>query len=311
MNLSSRQALLVLVVVLTALPLALPNAFTFDVAIRIGLAAITAIGLNILMGFCGQISIGHAAFVAAGAYCSGILVTRFGCNSLFAIFAAACISGVAAFALARPILRLKGHALTIATLGLGLILNMILINEVEWTGGPDGMTVPPLSFGAWELVEPRQWYAVVAALLLGAVAMSINLFTSPAGRALRAIRGSEVAAHAAGVDVASFKARAFAISAIFACVAGSLTAHYSGFITPGLSSFMRSVELATMVVLGGMGSTFGALLGAALVTLLPALLGGFDRYELMLFGLVLMLTMIFLPRGIVPSLAQRLRKGER
>jgi branched-chain amino acid transport system permease protein len=134
--------------------------------------------------------------------------------------------------------------------------------------------------------------------------LAFNLIDSPLGRALRAIHGSEVAAEAMGVDLARAKVLIFVVSAVLAAVAGSLTAHYGGFVTPGKVGFLHSIELVTMVVLGGMASTYGAVVGAAILTALPQLLTVFKDYESLVFGVVLMATMIFMPRGLVPTLAR-------
>jgi branched-chain amino acid transport system permease protein len=299
--------LLVTLALLIVLPTVLPNAYWFDVAIRMGLAGIAVIGLNILMGFAGQLSIGHAALLAASAYSSAILVARYGLPSALAVVIATAGVTLVSYGLARPMLRLRGFALAIGTLGLGMIVQIILVNEVAWTGGPDGMVVAPLQLGPWTLSGEHQWYVLVAFLLFLAIVSSLNLFGSPAGRALRALNGSEIAAQVAGVDTSIMKIRAFTAAGFFAALAGALTAHYSGFITPDLSAFMRSVELATMVVVGGRGSTYGVVLGAVLLTMLPQVLGGTGEYEMIVFGLILMLTVIFLPQGIVPTLAAALR----
>lgn len=306
-----RPSVLIAVLVLVLLPITFSNGYVIDVAIRIGLAAIVAIGLNLLMGFAGQVSIGHAAFVALGAYATGIATSHFGWPPLVALVAGAAGVAVLAYIVAKPILRLRDHTLTMATLGMGIIVNMVLINEVAWTGGPDGMSVGPLQVGGWMLEGEMAWYIAVACLLIIAIVISLNLFSSPAGRALRALHGSEVAASVMGVNVASFKVRVFVLSAVFASVAGSLIAHYNNFITPGLAGFMPSIELATMVVIGGMASTYGVVLGACLVVGLPQVFGGFEGYEMLFFGLALMLTVIFMPKGIVPTLAQHFgkRKG--
>jgi branched-chain amino acid transport system permease protein len=148
---------------------------------------------------------------------------------------------------------------------------------------------------------------LVSVVLVATIALSQNLDRSAAGRALRALRDSEIAACAVGIDAYRLKVRAFVASAAFAALAGALTAHYSGFITPDMTGFLRNVELATMVVVGGRGSTLGAVLGAALLTALPQLLGGLADYEMVVFGLILMCTMIFLPEGIVPSLSAKWR----
>lgn len=305
-----RVSLIATAAVLLALPFVLPNNYTLDIAIRIALAAIAVIGLNLLMGFAGQISIGHAAFVAIGGYGSAIVATRYGWPPLLSIPTVALAAAAVAWLIAKPILRLKGHSLTMATLGLGVIVNIVLINEVDWTGGPDGMAAPPLAVGSFAFAKLTHWYILIAAVLFAAIVLSLNLFSSPAGRALRGLNGSEYAARVVGVDVALFKSRVFIASAIFASVSGSLTAHYIGFLSPSIASFAHSVELATMVVLGGMSSTYGAVLGAALLTMLPQLIGGLHGYEAIVHGLVLMLTMMFLPKGLVPSIALRLKKKE-
>jgi branched-chain amino acid transport system permease protein len=302
------RSLAATVFIAALVPLLMPNNYVFDIAVRVVLAAVAAIGLNLLMGFAGQISIGHAAFVAIGAYGSGIATSRFGWSPMLALLVSAVGAAAAGWLIAKPILRLQGHSLTMATLGLGLIVNIVLVNEGAWTGGPDGMPVPALEIGGFAFTSVLHWYALACAVLFGSIALSLNLYGSPAGRALRGLHGSEVAARMMGVDVARFKARVFVASTVFAAVSGSLTAHYLGYISPSLASFTHSVELATMVVLGGMASTYGAVLGAGVLTVLPQLFGGLQGYEMVFFGLVLMLTMIFMPKGLVPTIRLYLQK---
>jgi branched-chain amino acid transport system permease protein len=155
----------------------------------------------------------------------------------------------------------------------------------------------------------RDWYWVAGGVLLLSVWLSLNLIDSPLGRALRAVHGSEAGAEAAGIDSSGTKVLVFVISAMFASVAGSLFAHKNGFITPDIGSFLHSVELVTMVVLGGMASTFGALVGAVILTLLPQVLASFEQYEAMILGAIMMGTMIFLPKGLLPSLIGLIRRG--
>jgi branched-chain amino acid transport system permease protein len=266
--------------ILAIAPFFVPNSYIFDVVIRISLTAVAVIGLNIFMGLAGQISIGHAAFVAGAAYISAILTSTFDWPALASIPTAVAAMTALAFLLAVPMLRLNGHALTIATLGLGLILQIVLVNEGKWTGGPDGLTTTPLWFGSFAIDTDLRWYVLVSAVLVGTVALSQNLDRSAAGRALRALRDSEIAACAVGIDTYRLKVRAFVASAAFAALSGALTAHYSGFITPDMTGFLKNVELATMVVVGGRGSTVGAILGAALLTALPQFLGGLADYEM-------------------------------
>ena len=301
-----RAPLLWLAAIVAALPFALANNYTYEVAILVGLNAITCVGLNLLIGYAGQISLGHAGFFGLGAYGSAILAARYGWSPLVSIPVAIGAVGVLAWAIGRPILRLKGHYLAMATLGFGIIVSIVLSIEDRATGGPDGMAVPPITIGGWVIAGEKNWYWIVGAVLLGAVWLAQNLIDSPYGRALRALHGSEIAAGALGIDAARHKLFVFVVSAIFAATAGGLTAHYAGFITPAKASFLHSIELVTMVVFGGMASTYGAVLGAAVLTTLPQLLTVLKEYEMVVLGAVMMLTMIFMPRGVVPTLARAL-----
>jgi branched-chain amino acid transport system permease protein len=284
----------------------LPNNYTYEVAILVGLNAIACVGLNLLIGYAGQISLGHAGFVGLGAYGSALLAARYGWPPLLALVTATAAVGALAWIIGRPILRLRGHYLAMGTLGFGIIVSVVLATEDRFTGGPDGMAVPPLTLAGFAVSGERTWYWIVAGALLAAVWLAQNLIESPRGRALRALHGSEVAAAALAIDPAQHKLGAFVLSALFAAAAGGLTAHYAGFITPAKASFLHSIELVTMVVFGGMASGFGAVVGAAVLTTLPQLLTVFKEYEMVLLGAVLMLTMIFMPRGLVPTLEKAL-----
>lgn len=323
-RLGSHMSFLSLALVLIALPFVMQNDFHFDIATQIAIIAATVVGLNLLVGFAGQVSLGHAAFFAMGAYSSAILTSRYGFTPLPAMLTGAAGVALLALILGKPILRLKGHYLSMATLGLGIIIAIIINNEGWLTGGPDGIPVPPLSvlglelsifehyeIAGYTLSGTLLWYLLAAGLLLLAVWIAQNLIDSPIGRALRAVHGSEVAARVVGVDTTRYKALVFVISAVYASIMGSFFAHYSGFITPQIASFQHSIELITMVVLGGMASTYGVILGAALLLLLPQLLTDFQDYEMMMFGLILMLTMIFMPKGLLPTFQQILRRALR
>lgn len=303
--------LLALAVFLAVLPFALPNAFYFDLVIRMMINAVVVLGLNLLIGYAGQISMGHAGFLGLGAYSSAVLTAHFGWPPMAAMLAGATACGPLAALVARSIFRLKGHYLAMATLGMGIIIAIVLSNEAAYTGGPDGMPVAALSLFGLEISRDRHWYVLLACLLVGAVWMAQNLIDSPFGRALRGLHGSEVACQVVGVDVARYKANIFILSAVVASLMGSLTAHYVGFITPNVASFFHSIELVTMVVVGGMASVYGSLLGAVLLTALPQALATFEGWETVAFGMVLILSMIFLPRGIVPTLASRFKNRRR
>lgn len=301
---------LALAALLAALPFLFPSNYYFRVAALVNIFALAAVGLNLLMGYAGQVSLGHAGFMGIGAYAVAIGGSQFGLNGAVAMLAGAAIAGLLAFVVGRPILRLKGHYLAVATLGLGLLISMALTNEASWTGGPDGMAVPRLELFGMRLRGPDTWYAITAGALVLGVILAFNLIDSPTGRAMRAIHDSEIAARVVGVDVAAYKLKIFVVSAVYASFAGSLMAFLNGHITPdGTAGFLRSVELVTMVVLGGLGSVVGAIAGAAILVILPQALTIFHEYEHLLLGLIIMASMILLPRGVIPSLRARLKGG--
>lgn len=297
--------------VVALLPLLFPNPFYFDIATKVGISAIVCVGLSLLIGYAGRISLGHAGFFGIGAYSSAILTTHYHWPPLLAVLMGIGATTMFAFIIARPILRLRGHYLAMATLGVGLIISIVLRQEVALTGGPDGMPVAKLEVLG---ITPRgdlTWYLIVGTTLWISVWIALNLIESPIGRALRALHTSEVAAQVSGIDTTRYKVLVFVISAVFASLAGSLFAHYEGFVTPRTADFLSSIGYVVMVVLGGMASVFGAIIGAAILVALPQIVAGFEDYETMVFGAVLMLTMIFMPKGMLPSILlaiQRLRR---
>lgn len=302
--------LYLIMAVLLVLPFVLPNSFYVDLAIRMAINAVIVLGLNLLIGFAGQISLGHAGFLGIGAYATAILSTHFGWHPLLAMAAGAAAAGLLAAMVARPIFKLKGHYLAMATLGLGIIIHIVVRTEAQWTGGPDGMPVPPMSLAGFEISGDKHWYWIVAMLLSVSVWASLNLINSPFGRALRALHGSEVASKVVGVDVVRYKVAIFVLSAVFASIMGSVTAHYVGFVTPNLADFFHSIELVTMVVIGGMASVYGSVLGAVLLTALPQALTSFEGWETVAFGGILMISMIFMPKGLVPTLSSKFGRGD-
>ena len=298
----------VLAAIIAILPLFLPNSFYFDVAINSGIAAIVCVGLNLLIGYAGQISLGHAGFFALGAYSSAILTDNYGWPPVASLAMGLLAVATLAFLIARPILRLRGHYLAMATLGMGIIISIVLNQEANLTGGPDGMPVSAFSALDWEANSDLTWYWIVGVSLIATVWLALNLIDSAVGRALRAVHGSEIAAQVAGIDTTRYKILIFVVSAIMAAYAGSLFAHYTGFLTPSEAGFFRSIEFVTMVVLGGMASVFGSVIGAAILTVLPQFLTVFHDYEHVMFGLIMMLTMIFMPKGLLPSLRNWINK---
>lgn len=303
--------LVLLVGVIALLPLVIPNRFYFDLANKAMLAALVCVGLNLMIGYAGQISLGHGAFFALGAYTSAVLVGDYGLPPLAALALGASGTWMVAILIGRPILRLKGNYLAMATLGFGVILHTVFMREVGWSGGPDGRTVAAFTLGALRITKPEQWYWLVAAFLVIGVLFAQLLIESAFGRALRAVHGAENAAASSGVDMAEVKLRVFAISAVYASVAGSLFAHAEQFITPGESSFLRSIEFVTMVVFGGLASIFGSIVGAVFLTVLGQVSANFSDYKHIVFGAILMATMTLMPAGLVPTLARRFLRRSR
>jgi branched-chain amino acid transport system permease protein len=281
----------------------LQGSYYFTLLNIIGLNVIVVLGLNLLMGYAGQISLGHAAFFGLGAYTSGILTTVWKADPWLALLAGLALSALVAVVVGIPALKLKGYYLAMATLGFGIIV-AIVFQQMDWlTGGPSGlMGIPNFKVAGLLFDTPRSRFFLVW-LTVGLISfLSLNIVDSRLGRALRAIHDSETAALAMGIDSQRLKLLIFVVSALYASLAGSLLAHTTNFIAPSSFGFMFSIKLVTMVVVGGMASIWGSLLGAAVLTILPELLVIFHDLEVVIFGLILMIVMIFMPRGLLRGL---------
>lgn len=313
-RLSSKQVTLLVLLVLIALaPLFFPSSYYLRIGSLVFVNSLSVISIVILTGYVGQISLGHAGFIGIGAYACALAPVHFNVSVLTASVLGAVVSGVVAWVVGRPILRLRGYYLSVATLGFGMLIFMVLNNEAWLTGGPDGMVVADPGIRAllksWgiSLNNAEFWYAFNGFVLLIGVWIALSLKHSATGRALHALHGSEVAARTVGIDVARFKLRGFVISAVYASIAGSLLAMQNRFVTPDVAGFMHSVEIVTMAVLGGAASVVGAILGATLLTALPQILTFLQEYEQIVLGLIMMLVMIFLRGGVLPSLVRMVR----
>lgn len=217
----NRLSLILIGAMLLVLPLLMTSSFQMRLAVVVWVYAMAAIGLNLLMGFAYQVSLGHAGFFGIGAYSVALGPSQLGLSPALSLPAGIAFCGLLALLLGRPILKLKGHYLAVATLGLGMLIFMILSNEVELTGGPDGMRVPRVVIMGWKVKGTETWYWITGIALLISVWLALNLINSPTGLALRAIHDSEVAASVLGVDVARYKLIVFVISACFASAAGA------------------------------------------------------------------------------------------
>jgi branched-chain amino acid transport system permease protein len=289
-------------------PLLAQSAYLRSVGVFIAIHTIATVGLCLLTGYAGQISLGQAAFYGLGAYASAILTTRTPISPWLAMAAGMLLTGALAWALAIPIFRLRGHYLAMATLGMGIIIYLGFVELRDLTGGPSGLPgVPRLGIGPWTLSTDIQYYYVAWTVTFGVLLVSRNIVRSRVGRALRSIHGSEVAAESLGVDTGRTKLQVFVLSAVYASLAGSLYAHYLSLVSPTPFGFIASVELLVMAAVGGMASIWGAPFGAAAVTflaegsraLMPRLLSGASgEHEVIAFGVLLVAIMIFVPEGL-------------
>jgi branched-chain amino acid transport system permease protein len=272
-----------------------------DIMVFAGIYCLITIGLCLLMGYAGQISIGHAAFFGIGAYISAILTVRYGLNPWPCMLIGMIVTAVVAILVGAPSLKLKGHYLAMATLAFGIIIYIIFNEEIEWTGGPDGMPgIPGLSLFGFEFDSAIRYFYLVWGFVFVVFIFTINVIQSGAGRALRAIHASEPAASAMGVDISRFKIIVFVYSAILASLAGSLYAHYLNFINPSTFDLFFSIKLLIMIALGGMHNIWGAIIGAGLITFLSyEWLYYFGELEVIVYGAILLIVTIFLPHGLV------------
>ena len=290
-------------------PLAFKGGYLINVLVFVGINTMLAVALNLLLGYAGQISLGHAGFFGLGAYGSAILTASYGWSPWAAMPAAAIGVGCLAGLLGLPILKLKGHYLAMATLGMGIIIYIFFNETIDLTGGPSGLSgIPNISIGSLVFDNDLKNYYLIWAFALATMLFSLNLASSRIGRALRAIHDSEVAARVVGVNARILKVQIFALSAVICALAGSLYAHTMTFISPASFGFNFSVELLTMVVIGGLGSVYGPFLGAALLTLLPEILRGANDYDIVIYGAILVLMVMFMPGGLVRGIPDLYRK---
>ncbi|HLB46966.1 MAG TPA: branched-chain amino acid ABC transporter permease [Anaerolineales bacterium] len=307
-----------LVAVIAAAPIIVGNNYQIFIITLIGLYTMLTIGLSLVMGYAGQVSLGHATFYGVGAYATALLSARAGLPSWAALIVAVALTALIGFIIGVPIFRLRGHYLAMATLGLNVIFSLIVKNEAEITGGPSGFSnIPPLSVGGFVIDSDIRMYYVVWAMALGTLWLSLNIVNSRVGRALRAIHTSEVAAETLGVDANAYKLRVFALAAGFAGLAGGLYAQAIHFISPSSFDILVSIELVTMAAIGGLASVWGSIFGAATVVFLGqfirdkmnlVLAGASGEQEIIVFGILLVIIMVFLPEGLTVGGLKLLRK---
>ena len=293
-------SLCVFLAVVAAFPAASPNAYLLNIVGFAGIHILLSTGLNILMGYAGQISLGHAAFWGFGAYISGVLTAKFGWPPVLGLVASVFGTSVLALAIGLPALRLKGHYLAMATLGVGIIAHTLFVQFSGLTGGPSGLVdVPSFSLGPITVGSPVENYYFIWGWVAVGSLVALNLRTSRVGRALNAIKGGDVAAECIGVDTYKYKVIVFVLSAVYAAVAGTLYVHYINFAAPDTFGFMNSVLILTMVVVGGIGSFWGPVIGGGILTVLPEYLREYEGLDVVLYGAILVGVMMFMPNGLV------------
>jgi len=285
---------LVFAVVVMTIPAYLGDAYYLSVLAFMGTRFMMALGLSLLLGQAGQISLGQAAFVGIGAYGAAILTTRLGLDPWLAMGVAAILAAGIAGLVGMPTLKLRGHYLAMATLGVNEIVYILLVQLKDLTRGTDGITgIPGLSIGGIDFTGPKAYHLLVWGIGLLMLRFSLNLSHSRVGRSLRALRRSEPAAASLGVDTAYRKVQIFMIAAVFASIAGSLDAYYVRFISPESYTITFSIILVTGVIIGGLGTIWGALWGTLAIVILPEILKRFnDDVTNLVFGVLLIAIMV-------------------
>jgi branched-chain amino acid transport system permease protein len=310
---------LVLLAFLGLFPFLFKNYYVY-VANYMAINVIVAIGLNLLVGYTGQISLGHSGFFAIGAYSTVVLMSRLGLPFILALPLAALATAVFGFLIGLPALRLEGPYLSIATLGFGLTITRV-IGRIEFFGGRQGLHTPELTIGPWHLNTDRDFYYLLIALTVILTVAARNIIKTKVGRAFIAIRDADIAAETMGVNLMVYKTLAFAVSAFYTGLAGGLYAFVLRFIEPELFSLLMSILFLAMVVVGGLGSIFGAIAGACLLSYMDLQLRnilsipyvgfwleelsksyfsitGVSNIQFILYGLIMVLIMLFEPLGL-------------
>ena len=304
-----------LVALAVAAPLFVPNDYVMGVMTRICLYALLALGLNIVVGFAGLLDLGYVAFFGIGSYTYAFLASpHFGLHLPFVLVMPiiVAVTATAGILIGAPTLRLRGDYLAIVTLGFGEITYILLVNldrPVDITGGPSGLiSIDPPSFAGFVATNNSQYYYLFLATLLLVLVASARLRDSRIGWAWQAIREDELAAQAMGINTTIAKLQAFAIGAAFAGVGGGLLASWQHSVFPANFLFQESINILAMVILGGVGSLLGVIMGATIIVALPKIFREFALYRLLVFGLMLMVLMIFRPQGLLPVARQRAAK---
>jgi len=291
---------ILLVVLLLFVPSIVESRYWMFILTRMAINIIASLGLSVLIGFTGQMSLGHAAFFGIGAYASAIMTKNLGISFWLALPIVCVLNFMVGLIIGRPALRLKGLYLSLATLGFAELIQLIMSQWKNVTGGWNGFgSIPPPMIGSFSFGKEHQFFYIALTLTIVTVWVSFRIIHSRTGRAMIAIREDELAAESSGVNTTKYKVLAFAVSTLFAGIGGSLYAHSVKFISPDSFTINESVIFLSIVVIGGrIGSIPGTILAGIVLTLVPELLRAFSLYQAMLYGLVIIIIMNVLPDGI-------------
>jgi branched-chain amino acid transport system permease protein len=304
----ANSPLLLIIAAFVAVPLFVTNMYYLQVLVFIGIYAILALSLNLLNGYVGLLSIGHAAFYAIGAYASAKLAIDLQLPWVLALAGAGVVAGGFGYLIAKPTLRLSGIYLTLVTLGFNMILFLVLQNWMGFTNGPLGiMDIPPPSIFGFVLGSRLQYYYLILILVLLTVFSMHRLMACRFGRALTAIRENELAAEATGVDTTRYKIQAFVLAAGYAGIAGSFYAHFVKYISPDSFTINESFILLAMLAFGGQGNLIGPLVGAAALVLIPEVFRPLQEYRMFVYGGILIVMMLVRRQGLLGGRSYRLR----
>jgi branched-chain amino acid transport system permease protein len=299
-----RAARILLVVATLTVPLWIANPYFLHVVIMAGIFGVLALSLNLLLGYTGQLSLGHAAFFGIGAYTSALLTLRLEWSFWLALLGAVMAAGTAGWAIGRLALKLRGAYFVLVTISFAGVIALVSVNWMDLTNGPLGLPgVPAPELGPWSLRTKAAYYYLVLAAVVLAYEVCRRLVHSRLGRAFVALRENEVLAESVGVDGTRYLVLAAVVSAGMAGLAGSLYAHYTRFVSPEVFLFTYTVTMVIMVVAGGKGTLAGPLVGAVLFTVLPEALRATTswQWQMLAYGVILVVLVFFLPRGIVPT----------
>ena len=307
-SLAANAPLLLIITAAAAAPLMITNTYHLQVMVFIGIYIILALSLNLLNGYVGLLSIGHAAFYGIGAYASAKLSMTLGLPWGVCLVGAGAIAGLCGYLVAKPALRLSGIYLTLVTLGFNMILFLVLQNWLSFTNGPLGiMDIPPPSIFGIALSSRQHYYYLILALVLATLFSMQRLLTCRFGRALTAIRENELAAEATGVDTTRYKVQAFVLAAFYAGIAGSFYAHFVKYISPDSFTINESFILLAMLAFGGQGNLIGPVVGAAVLVLIPEIFRPLQEIRMFVYGGILVVMMLVRRQGLLGGRPYRLR----